>query len=558
MTTPVSNGRPGLDDEVAPILEHTAQAICFQVDAVERSLVRLPRQQARQQLTPRIGSSLLAFSHEDAFPLVKTAGNHPLVSAVHLAFSQHYPLLLTPDMIWLTIAQGFAQHINNQAEALQPRLVRHAGKRELVVATEALSQPAHWASAIAQWSDSIREQVGDELYQLLLCDFSTTTVTTRTASQVVMLEAFQHYFDYRLYCICGIPQITLQGTPADWRKLRTRMATLAQYELAWWTDRLLPIGDALLATAEGQPPLAFWQSIYKPKASYGGEVITGWLADLFPYIQHPVTRAPTVRNPILNTPRAALTVAQGIAPHHLPAGLSQAPFTLHLDRAELALELIAGFLGVHQQPDSGRVQAEIGWAVRAQPAWTNLLTKLGQVHETCPPVDWSQVRRVPELPKALIELLQQFDGATLFAASEHPWHIRPLRAYRPCAISGVTHFIDLKDGRCVAYKFDEHPNPSSEGVWVVVGKPQPEQGEHTGQASERVQLEQPKVIARGIAELFERIVRAQGAYYFDDPIFQVDDGLGGRVHWRVPAGILALGQRSPWLRSLCFGREHRQ
>ena len=31
-----------------------------------------------------------------------------LISALHLCWSNHYPLVLTPDMIWLSIAQGMS------------------------------------------------------------------------------------------------------------------------------------------------------------------------------------------------------------------------------------------------------------------------------------------------------------------------------------------------------------------------------------------------------------------------------------------------------------------
>ncbi|MBD2542284.1 hypothetical protein H6G60_26345, partial [Coleofasciculus sp. FACHB-SPT36] len=37
--------------------------------------------------------------------------------------------------------------------------------------------------------------------------------------------------------------------------------------------------------------------------------------------------------------------------------------------------------------------------------------------------------------------------------------------------------------------------------------------------------EDVKVIAKGIPQLFERIAKANGQYYFDDPDFQPDDSL---------------------------------
>ena len=47
---------------------------------------------------------------------------HPVVAAVHRAFMDHRPLCLSPDMIWLMIIQGVANHINAHAEELRPRL----------------------------------------------------------------------------------------------------------------------------------------------------------------------------------------------------------------------------------------------------------------------------------------------------------------------------------------------------------------------------------------------------------------------------------------------------
>ena len=83
----------------------------------------------------------VAFSHESSSTVVSGSevGEHGLVNAVHLAFSQHRPLVLTPDAVWLTLAQGFAQHINNHAEALRSRFVGHKGKIELRVDAQLLT-----------------------------------------------------------------------------------------------------------------------------------------------------------------------------------------------------------------------------------------------------------------------------------------------------------------------------------------------------------------------------------------------------------------------------------
>src|SRR5688572_4474466 len=37
---------------------------------------------------------------------------HPFVEAVHDAYAMHRPLVISPDMVWLMVAQGFAKHVD--------------------------------------------------------------------------------------------------------------------------------------------------------------------------------------------------------------------------------------------------------------------------------------------------------------------------------------------------------------------------------------------------------------------------------------------------------------
>jgi hypothetical protein len=59
--------------------------------------------------------------------------DHALLSAFRLAFYTHLPLRLSPDVIWITLARDFALHVNEHAEQLRHRFVRHSGKEKLVV-----------------------------------------------------------------------------------------------------------------------------------------------------------------------------------------------------------------------------------------------------------------------------------------------------------------------------------------------------------------------------------------------------------------------------------------
>ena len=215
---------------IAPILHRAVSKIRFCVDSVTPCLQPLPLQSAKLQFEQRYEKPLLAFSHTDSFEVIQDKGIHPLAAAVHYAFSQHRPLLLTPDIIWMVLAQGFAQHINNCAEELRSSFVRHSGKKVLQVTVNGLSEPHHWATAIQEWSLQIRDFVGADLYRLMECNFSTSTPTTRTVSHIVMMDAFQQYFDYQCYCVCGIPNITFLGTVEDWQNIRARVELMGEYD----------------------------------------------------------------------------------------------------------------------------------------------------------------------------------------------------------------------------------------------------------------------------------------------------------------------------------------
>lgn len=102
--------------KIASILHQNEFEICFKVDDVEVFKNLLPLQSCLKQLERRLNSSLIAFSHEDNFQVIEqsneniledTLNLHSLVNAVHQAFAEHHPLLLSADAIWMAIAIRF-------------------------------------------------------------------------------------------------------------------------------------------------------------------------------------------------------------------------------------------------------------------------------------------------------------------------------------------------------------------------------------------------------------------------------------------------------------------
>lgn len=305
---------------------------------------------------------------------------HPLIDAVHVAFSQHRPLTLSPDDIWLVIAQGFSHHIAENADVLRHLLVRHRGRHQLVATVADLS-PASFKHAISSFSTQIREATHPVLHETLVCDFSTTTPAIRTASEVTLMDSFSSYFAYVMYCVCGIPKIAIEGSLDDWQRIRARIEVLETYGLAWWISRLRPILDEFVLAASGHPTLEFWKAIYKPAESYGGHAVTGWITDLFPYLGDAPKRR---RNHVFQHERRdwALTIDEGVSTHPLfsplaskgvgpasfPSGLSSVPVKVQFKSGSKSdMDLVAGFFAVKQSPSDLAVSPVIGWSV-AEPA----------------------------------------------------------------------------------------------------------------------------------------------------------------------------------------------
>jgi hypothetical protein len=366
--------------------------------------------------------------HYSTTPLVICTTQHPLAAAAYQAFYDHRPLVLTPDLIWFCLAQGFAQHVNLHAEQLRERFVSFSEKLTLIVTRPdfILGQLNPWPEVFSSFSDQIASHVG-RLRNLIVPDFSTTGLVERAACEVLLMDTFQPYFKYEVRAGCGIPWITLLGTPDDWYSVRQRALMLSEFGLKEWIAALQPILDQLIATAEGQIDLAFWRSFFRYESGSMGAEMTGWIQVLFPYLIHherpdrstmPALLAAEealgdelarrlagavtdeehaditadielriealftgsrslILNPYMFDWETKLQTAlartewlswnntQGPHLNELPSGIASAPLRwVDLrDGTETQLRLVVGLFGVAQQAETGALQPEFGWAV---------------------------------------------------------------------------------------------------------------------------------------------------------------------------------------------------
>lgn len=325
-------------------------------------------------------------------------GPNPVLTGFLTAYKEHRPIVLSPDMVWLLINQGFARHIVNNAEVFRAELVGFEGKQTLRVGVSDinLGDPmANWEQVFPVFSQKIAEYTGPALLQTLTSDFSTTTPTTRIASQITVMEAVKPYFEYEVVMTgCGLPSVTLEGSPADWQQVLAKTQALTRYRLGWWTSELAPLLKEFVRTAEGHGSRRFWMNMVKAhtKKQYGSPTtIDGWLIKFYPYTGKGER---TGFKPIQHI--------DDLAPESV-----EVPFKFVDMRSGKTTPMAfwAGFVGQRQDKATYALRPEIAWAIlnkeapptRSRFAWQEEIDDLAVKNLTEIPADIYSFKRIGTL-----------------------------------------------------------------------------------------------------------------------------------------------------------------
>lgn len=194
-----------------PLAEYAGRMTTFPVSDVTKAVDPIPPLSLREAVEA-LGDGPVEALGGPSRPLVRAwtsrrvkrgdaiahelAAYHPFVAAVHAAFSDHRPLVLGPDAVWLMIAQGLAFHVQANAEQQRSRIVAHEGRELVWVRRDDFVKGAAenpWPEVFAALSVQVKERTG-ALHELALADFSTTDAIARSASEIALLSAAQPYF----------------------------------------------------------------------------------------------------------------------------------------------------------------------------------------------------------------------------------------------------------------------------------------------------------------------------------------------------------------------------
>lgn len=372
----------------------TVRSITFAVDE------DLPPIEDRYKLTfsgQDVAISILAEDHLPKEKLVtssfsdlknlKAWDKDNFYQCVVYAYACHKSLALSPDMIWLLISQGFARYVNAHAEELRPKLVDHTGKMDLVVQFK--TKKDDWPKLIEGFASQIDQHTKGEIAKTITANFTTTGPVERVVSQITLMESAKKYFNYiAMRLSCGIPSITIQGTPNDWESVLSKTKQLEEYGLGEWTKSLEPILQEFIRASEGKPNQQFWKCMVKQqptdKLKGGGcsmdkpTELDGWFLKLFPDENGEILGStPHTKN--MASEMVVVGFKYRIVDHLTNAVLGEKP-----------MELRAGFIGAEEDSKTNTLTPKIGWLVNNALSEEEIKEKQEKKGEWIPmPDDWN-------------------------------------------------------------------------------------------------------------------------------------------------------------------------
>ena len=350
------------------------ESVCFEVDKDLPAPKKTIEKYDNQEIAKKIVN--IAGIPQSLHRVVKTSFERQRLSYIAddnfykclvQAYADHHPLVLSPDMVWLIISQGFSRYVNAHAEEMRDLLVFHEGEMELVVNSnnDILSPTGDWERLLNDFSTCIARNTKGELADLMTADFTTTGITERIASQVSLMDVVKKYFIYtNIAAGCGIPSITLEGTPNDWQKVLDKVRCLKKYHLEKWASDLEVILKEFVNASKGSRNPSFWQNIVKKRRvdqlksnkgclpSINSTHLDGWFLKFFP-------------NELGETKDSVMWDVD------MPQEMVSVSF-LHVltdpDTGEpidtIPMQLWAGFVGIEEDAKTYALTPKIGWLAR--------------------------------------------------------------------------------------------------------------------------------------------------------------------------------------------------
>ncbi|EQC29320.1 hypothetical protein SDRG_12989 [Saprolegnia diclina VS20] len=293
-----------------------------------------------------------------------TAG---FLDGVGMAYAQHLHLVLRPDDIWLALMSQFALYVDGSSEELRSQLVKHRkGKIELQVLLDGgRVDTIDFGLCANMMIDEMRAHLVDPtLADVLLPNFTTTTLHDRITASILTMATMKKFFDYKILISCGIPTVTLRGSVDDWQQIRSRIEHFRAYgdRMQTWVNLLSGVLDQFVAAARGEPDTAFWQTIYHSTyQGCGQRYVSGWMSVFAVF-----NKQGRWQGDERTTSSGKTSLYPIIAADALPPGYG----TVDVEIDEIGVKTNAIMLAGHMAyaiQDNNTIVPQLGWAMALTP-----------------------------------------------------------------------------------------------------------------------------------------------------------------------------------------------
>lgn len=313
---------------------------------------------------------VLFYSFESGDSRFSPAGDSSVIEGYRMAYLKHFPIVLSPNIFWLMILQGFSRHmeINENSKRLRHKFVDFEGQKKIYIESGITNL---FMASDEQWNLIIERLLNETLKNIKIDKtildkfnkkFSTTTSEAEIANNVTILSSFKKYFIYSINGTCGIPEITIEGTIEDWKLLHEKIIELGNLdeEIVFWTDELKKIIKKIIDTLETkQPDINFYKNIVQntdKSKECKQDLVNGSIIKFIPYDKDN-------KKCEFNSPDF-----DGLNIDQIPTQIVNLPFHLKTinknnNIQECECEIYTGFFGVKQDGETLSIKPIIGYAI---------------------------------------------------------------------------------------------------------------------------------------------------------------------------------------------------
>lgn len=298
------------------------------------------------------------------------SGKKSLIQGLILAYKNHYPIVISPDMIWILFLQGFSRFMEKYSEFVRDKFVDFSGKKIIEVKRKGIfpeqASKEIWQEIIDDFIQSITSYIGGDIISTLQSEFTTTEEVTLATSQATIMSSMKNFFEFEIAMGgCGISAIILEGTVEDWEKIKSKLNNLLEKDIGlnWWIKHLVPIIDNIIMTKNylkthkeiNKELNNFWKGIIRIKSEindfYNPFIIDGWITKFIPNLSE-------------DQPKLFTSMKNDDIPDQIiSCPIRLTVFNLDKTKTIHQCDLTSGFFGMTQNKDNYSVRPVIGYAL---------------------------------------------------------------------------------------------------------------------------------------------------------------------------------------------------